>query len=102
MKNWTPLDDKIIVERIAEDPLSATIILPDSAKDKSHRGVIVATGPGRWIEGINGGMVRQRLEVKAGDVVRFSLTDWESLDGEHVIIQEGDIFFVEKLKALSA
>lgn len=96
MNNWTPLNDKILIRRIPDVQESGIFEIPDIAKRESHRGVVVATGPGKFVEGVNGDLVRKPIEVKAGDVVRFSLNDWESFDETHVIVMEQDLFFIEK------
>lgn len=92
MNNWKPLNDKILVRRIPDARESGILYLPDITKQPSHRGIVIATGPGKLDEDNE----RQPVDVKPGDVVRFSLNDWESFDLEHVIIMEGDIFFTEK------
>lgn len=94
--NWVPLNDKILVRRIPDHKESALLYLPQIAQEKSHRGIVIAAGPGKWVEGVNPGLVRRPVDVKPGDIVRFSLNDWESFDSEHVIIQEGDIIFTER------
>lgn len=96
MNNWTPLHDKILIRRIPETGSNCIILLPDISQQPSHRGLVIATGPGKWVEGVNVGMVRRPVDVKPGEIVRFSLNDWESFDELHVIIREGDIFFTEK------
>lgn len=96
MQDWKPLHDKILIRRIPDQQESGILYIPDIAQQKSHRGVVVATGPGKWVKGVNGDMVRRPVEVKAGDVVRFSLNDWESFDEVTVVISENDLFFIER------
>ncbi|PIE65492.1 MAG: co-chaperone GroES [Deltaproteobacteria bacterium] len=86
-----PLHDRVLVKRVEEEQMSrGGIIIPDTAKEKPIRGRVVATGPGRKIEG---GQLRS-LTVKEGDIVLFSKyggTDVE-IDGEdHLIMREDDI-----------
>ena len=47
-----PLGDKIIVIEIIEEPqqTASGIVLPDSAKEKSQRGKVVAVGSGKLLE----------------------------------------------------
>ena len=96
--NWQPLNDRVLIERLEEAPKG--IIITDS--DKSTLGRVVAVGPGKWVEGVNGGMVRARLDVKPGDLVRFN-SKWSDMgdDYQHQpwwwqdnlhLVQEGDIF----------
>lgn len=50
-----PLGDKIVVRREEPDRASpGGILLPDAAKEKPSRGVVVAVGPGKREEGIAG------------------------------------------------
>lgn len=96
MQNWIPLNDRLLVRRIPNAPEIGLVRLPDIAQGKSHRGIVVAVGPGKYIE-VGDGLMRRAMEVKAGDIIHFSLLDWESFDELHVIIQEGDVFFVERV-----
>ena len=44
-----PLGDKVIVEVIDEPQTTASgLVLPDTAKEKSQRGKVLAVGPGTW------------------------------------------------------
>jgi len=46
--NVTPLHDRVIVKPAkAEEKTAGGIIIPDTAKEKPQRGVIVAAGPGK-------------------------------------------------------
>ncbi len=46
-----PLQDRIIVERIDEEETSkGGIIIPDTAKEKSQEGKVVAVGKGKILE----------------------------------------------------
>lgn len=86
-----PLGDKIVVEVIDEPQTTASgIVLPDSAKEKSQRGKVVAVGSGKLLD--NG--ERVALEVNAGDTVVFAKYGGTeiSLDGrELMILSERDV-----------
>ncbi len=86
-----PLQDRIIVERIDEEETSkGGILIPDSAKEKSQEGKVVAVGKGKVLE--NGKI--QKLDVKKGDRVLFSKYAGTeiTLDGdERVILREDDV-----------
>jgi len=89
-----PLQDRVIVKRIAEEEKSkGGIIIPDTAKEKPQEGKVVAVGKGKAEEN---GKVRP-LDVKAGDRVlfgKYSGTEIK-LDGEeHLILREEDILGV--------
>ncbi len=86
-----PLGDKVIVEIIEEPQQTASgIILPDSAKEKSQRGKILAVGSGKLLD--NG--TRVPLELKVGDTVLFAKYGGTevAIDGKDLMIMsERDI-----------
>ena len=86
-----PLQDRIIVERIDEEETSkGGILIPDTAKEKSQAGKVVAVGKGRVLES---GKI-QKLDVKKGDQVLFSkFAGTEiTLEGEErLILREDDV-----------
>ena len=89
-----PLGDKVIVEVIDEPQQTAGgILLPDTAKEKSQRGKVLAVGTGKMLD--NG--ERVALEVSEGDTVVFAKYGGTeiSLDGkELMILSERDIHAV--------
>ena len=92
--NIRPLNDRILVKRMASEEMSAGgIIIPDSAKEKPAEGEIVAVGPGK----LNDNGERVAMDVKVGDAVLFSKyggTDVK-LDGmDYLIMREDDILGV--------
>ena len=92
--NIRPLQDRIIVERIEEETMTAGgIIIPDSAKEKPQEGKVVAAGKGKVTED---GKVLP-LDVKVGDKVlfgKYSGTEVK-LDGkEFLMMREDDILGV--------
>jgi chaperonin GroES len=69
--NLQPIGDRIIVRRESSDEKTAGgILLPDTAKKKPQRGVVLAVGPGK----LNKKGERQPMQLKAGDKVLF--TSW--------------------------
>ncbi len=64
-----PLGDKVIIEVIEEPQTTASgLVLPDTAKEKSQRGKVLAVGAGKVMENGN----REPMEVKVGDTVVFA------------------------------
>ncbi|HLR47152.1 MAG TPA: co-chaperone GroES [Deinococcales bacterium] len=64
-----PLADKVIVEVIEEAQTTASgLVLPDTAQEKSQRGKVLATGPGKLLD--NG--EREPMDVSEGDTVLFA------------------------------
>ena len=89
--NIRPLGDKVIVKRVeAEAKTAGGIVLPDSAKEKPKRGIILAVGTGRLLD--DG--TRSEMQVKKNDEVIFtSYAGTEiKVDGdEYMIMDESDI-----------
>jgi len=87
--NIKPLGSRIIIESAeAETKTASGIFIPDTAKEKPQRGVVVAAGPGTQEE---------EVTVKVGDTVlygKYSGTE-VSIDGkEYMIMKEADIYAV--------
>ena len=86
-----PLRDRIIVERIDEEETSkGGIIIPDTEKEKSQEGKVVAVGKGKVLED---GKI-QKLDVKKGDRVLFSKyagTELTLEGEERLILREDDV-----------
>ncbi len=91
----TPLGDRVVVKpEPGEEKTRSGIVLPDSAKEKSQEGTVVAVGFGRFLE--NGQKVP--IEVKVGDKVIYSKyggTEVKIEDEEYIILQERDILAVK-------
>lgn len=89
-----PLHDRVIVERLEDDTVSpGGILIPDNAKEKPVRGVILAVGHGKPLDD---GQVR-KLEVKAGDKVlfgKYSGTETKVDGKEYLIMREDDILAI--------
>ena len=86
-----PLDDRVVVEPVeAEETTAGGIVLPDTAKEKPQRGVVLAVGPGKLLDSGD----RGALSVQVGDEViygKYAGSDVE-VDGRDVkILRESDI-----------
>ncbi len=88
--NLKPLGDRVIVKAVEQEQVTASgIVLPDTAAEKPQRGVVLAVGEGRWVDG-----ERLPLEVSDGDEVIYSKYGGTEvkLEGEDVLIlSEHDI-----------
>lgn len=89
--NLKPLDDRIVVEPVeAEQVTAGGIVLPDTAKEKPQRGTVIAAGPGRTLDSGE----RAPMSVAVGDEViygKYSGSDIE-VDGREVkILRESDV-----------
>jgi chaperonin GroES len=92
--NIRPLHDRVIVERVEEETKTAGgLFIPDSAKEKPQKGVIIAAGKGKKTE--DGKLLP--LDVKVGDQVlfgKYSGTEIK-LDGkEYLMMREDEILAV--------
>ena len=89
-----PLQDRVLVQRIAEEELSSGgIIIPDTAKEKPQEGKVVAVGGGR----INDDGSVRKPGVKKGDSIlfgKYSGNEIEINGIEHLIMREDDILGV--------
>lgn len=90
-----PLGDRVVVRRDEEQEKTAGgIFLPDNAKNKPSRGVVVSVGEGRLLDDGS----RSPLQVKEGDRVVFSTyagSDTFSIgEDEVILLREDDILAV--------
>lgn len=89
--NVTPLHDRVLVKRIEEkETVRGGIIVPDTAKEKSQEGEVVAVGAGKLHEG-----KRIPLDIEAGDRVlfgKYSGTEIKIEDEDYLILKEDEVF----------
>jgi len=89
-----PLDDRVLVKPIeAEDKTAGGIVLPDTAKEKSQRGEVVAVGAGKLLDTGE----RAALAVKKGDRVvfgKYAGTEIKIDGAQHQIMRENEILAV--------
>jgi chaperonin GroES len=92
--NIRPLHDRIIVERLEEETMTASgIIIPDSAKEKPQEGTVIAVGKGKVTE--DGKILA--LDVKVGDKVlfgKYSGTEIKIEGNEYLMMREDDVLGV--------
>ena len=88
-----PLADRVVVKPLEQESKTKSgIIITDTAKEKSHKGEVIAVGPGRYDDG-------KLIEptVKLNDEVLYKEYggDEFKLDGQEVIIlKEEDIIAI--------
>ena len=87
--NIRPLFDRVVIQPVeAESKTASGLFIPDAAKERPIRGIVLAVGPGKKDE---------PTTVKVGDTVlygKYSGTEIQ-LDGKEVLImKECDIFAV--------
>lgn len=62
-----PLQDCVLLEvRGREAKTPGGLFIPENARQRPNRAVVLAVGPGKWING-----VRQTPQVEVGDTVLF-------------------------------
>jgi chaperonin GroES len=87
--NITPLHDRVIVKAAAaEEKTAGGIIIPDTAKEKPQRGVVVAAGTGKKDE---------PMTVKVGDTVlygKYAGTEIAVEGQDLLIMRESDILAI--------
>lgn len=88
-----PLYDRLVVERKEDEhTTSSGIVIPDTAKERPTRGVVVAVGTGKLEDG-----KLRALAVKIGDVVligKYSGTEVKVDGKEFVVLREDDVMAV--------
>jgi len=89
-----PLSDHVVIKPLeAEEKTAGGILLPDTAKEKSTRGEVIAVGSGRVLS--NGRVIKPA--VSAGDIVLYSKYAGSEIkvDGKELkIVQENEILAI--------
>lgn len=89
-----PLADRVVVEPLEQEEKTASgIILPETAKEKPQKGVVLAVGPGRYGDEDE----RIPMDVKEGDKVLFAKyagTEIKLNDKKLLILKETDILAI--------
>jgi len=84
-----PLADRVIIEPAKQEEKTAGgIIIPDTAKEKPQKGIVLAVGSGKKDE---------PMTVKAGDTViygKYSGTELSFEGKEYIIMKESDIYAI--------
>ena len=90
-----PKKDRVLVELVAEAEVKkGGIIIPDTAKEKSQEGKVIAVGPGKMNE-FTGQIIP--VDYKVGDIVlmpKYGGTEIKKDGKEYQIIREEDILAV--------
>ncbi len=89
-----PLQDRLLVERSEEtEEMRGGIVIPDSAKEKPQRGVVIAIGNGKRLD--SGEVVP--LTVKEGDLIligKYSGSEVSVDDKEYLILREDEVLAI--------
>lgn len=91
---FRPMEDRVLVEAVeADERTVGGIILPDSAREKPQRGIVITIGPGKLLDSGQ----RGEMGVSVGDEVfygKYSGTEVEFGSDQYVVLREGDILAV--------
>jgi chaperonin GroES len=97
--NLKPLGGRVVIEPIEqEEVLASGIVLPETAKEKPQKGIVLSIGPGeRDDEG-----KRIPMDVKVGDTIlfaKYSGTEIKIENKKLLILSERDLLaIVEETK----
>lgn len=84
-----PLADRVLIEPApAETTTASGIIIPDTAKEKPQRGIVVAVGPGTS---------ENPVTLKVNDVVlygKYAGTELKLEGKDYLIMRESDVLAV--------
>ena len=84
-----PLADRVVIEpALAEQKTASGIIIPDTAKEKPQKGVVVAVGPGTK---------DNPMTLKVGDVViygKYAGTEIHLEGKDYMIMRENDVIAI--------
>ncbi|WP_395054483.1 co-chaperone GroES [Flavobacterium sp.] len=87
--NIKPLSDRVIVEPAAAETKTASgIFIPDTAKEKPQKGIVLAVGNGK---------VDEPMTVKVGDTVlygKYAGTELKLEGKDYLIMREEDILAI--------
>lgn len=89
-----PLGNRVVIEPVEQEEITAGgIVLPETAKEKPQKGVVISTGPGDRDEDGK----RIPMDVKEGDTVLFAKYAGTEIkvDGKKLLIlRESDLLAI--------
>ena len=92
--NLRPLGNRLVVKATEDEEMTASgIILPETAKEKPQKGIVLAAGPGLRLESGE----RQAMSVSVGDNVLFGKyvgTEIKLEDQDVLILREDDVLAI--------
>ncbi len=92
--NLKPLGDRLIVEPIEQEEMTASgIILPETAKEKPMQGKVLAIGPGARKEDGS----RIAMDVSKGNTVlyaKYAGTEVKIDNKKYLILKESDVLAI--------
>jgi chaperonin GroES len=91
---FKPLGDRLVVQAKEQEEVTRSgIVLPDTAKEKPQRGVVLAVGPGRLLDNGN----REPIDVAAGQEILFAKyagTEVKVQNEDYLILKASDVLAI--------
>jgi chaperonin GroES len=87
-----PLFDRVVIKRVDERTTDGGIVIPETVTDKSQRGIVVAVGPGKNVDG-----KLQKMSLKCNDHVifgKYAGTDITIKGKDYLIIKEDEVIAI--------
>lgn len=94
LPKFRAVQDRIIVRRVEAENKVGTLFLADESKEKPSEGIVLAVGPGRYVEGY-----LQRPTVNVGERVVFGKYSGAEVKfgiDPVLVLREEDIFLVKE------
>jgi chaperonin GroES len=88
------VQDRIVVTRFEEEEKRNGLFVPDEGKEKPAKGIVVAVGPGKYVNG-----TLQKPGVEVGEKVAFGKFSGAEIQigfEHYLVLREEDIFVVEE------
>jgi chaperonin GroES len=88
------VQDRIVVTRFEEEEKRNGLFVPDEGKEKPAKGIVVAVGPGKYVNG-----TLQKPGVEVGEKVAFGKFSGAEIQigfDHYLVLREEDIFVVEE------
>ncbi len=96
--NLKPLGSRVVIEPVEQEEVTAGgIVLPETAKEKPQKGVVLSIGPGDRDEDGK----RIPMDVKVGDTVLFAKyagTEIKIESKKLLILRESDLLAIVETK----
>lgn len=83
--NLQPLHDKLVVEPIESDTMIGGLLIPETAREKPMKGIVIATGP------------KVGVTLKVGDIVLYGKhigVDITHEGKDCLLLREADVFAI--------
>ncbi len=91
--NLKPLGDRVVLKELeSEEQTKSGIILPGSSVEKPQEALVVAVGPGGFVDGYE-----VKMEINIGDKViytKYAGTDVKLDNENYIIVKQSDILAI--------